>query len=93
MYLVALARPRTTRFAGQLSLSVDRVLVGWRASGPRSPGRAANVQLVLAGLELLDALGAAAPARVVRRKLQALGVRSVPRGPRPTTRARPCGCA
>jgi DNA-binding CsgD family transcriptional regulator/tetratricopeptide (TPR) repeat protein len=48
-----------------------------------------DVRLVLAGLELLDALGAAAPARVVRRKLQALGVRSVPRGPRPATREHP----
>jgi DNA-binding CsgD family transcriptional regulator len=48
-----------------------------------------DVALVLAGLELLDGLGAAAPARVVRRKLQALGVRSVPRGPRPATRAHP----
>jgi DNA-binding CsgD family transcriptional regulator/tetratricopeptide (TPR) repeat protein len=48
-----------------------------------------DARLVLAGLELLDALGATAPARVVRRKLQALGVRSVPRGPRPNTRAHP----
>ena len=48
-----------------------------------------DVRLVLAGLELLDALGAVVPARVVRRKLQALGVRSVPRGPRPATRAHP----
>jgi DNA-binding CsgD family transcriptional regulator len=48
-----------------------------------------DARLVLAGLEQLDALGATAPARVVRRKLQALGVRSVPRGPRPTTRAHP----
>jgi DNA-binding CsgD family transcriptional regulator len=48
-----------------------------------------DVRLVLGGLEPLDALGAVAPARVVRRKLQALGVRSVPRGPRPTTRAHP----
>jgi DNA-binding CsgD family transcriptional regulator/tetratricopeptide (TPR) repeat protein len=47
--------------------------------------------LLLAGLGLLDALGAAAPARVVRRRLQALGVRSVPRGPRPATLAHPAG--
>ena len=48
-----------------------------------------DIVLVLAGLERLDALGATAPARVVRRKLQTLGVRSVPRGPRPSTRAHP----
>jgi DNA-binding CsgD family transcriptional regulator/tetratricopeptide (TPR) repeat protein/ribosomal protein L10 len=46
---------------------------------------------VLAGLELLDRLGAAAPGRLVRRKLQSLGVRNVPRGPRPSTRAHPAG--
>ncbi len=46
---------------------------------------------VLAGLVLLDRLGAAAPGRVARRKLQSLGVRSVPRGPRPSTRAHPAG--
>ncbi|SEG88450.1 regulatory protein, luxR family [Thermomonospora echinospora] len=46
---------------------------------------------VLAGLGLLDELGAVAPARVVRRKLHALGVRGVPRGPRPATRAHPAG--
>jgi DNA-binding CsgD family transcriptional regulator len=48
-----------------------------------------DVQFVLSGLELLDGLGATAPARLVRRKLQALGVRSVPRGPRPATREHP----
>jgi DNA-binding CsgD family transcriptional regulator/tetratricopeptide (TPR) repeat protein/ribosomal protein L10 len=46
---------------------------------------------VLAGVEVLDGLGASAPARLVRRKLQALGVRNVPRGPRASTRAHPAG--
>src|SRR5262249_36957337 len=52
---------------------------------------AGDPTLVLAGLEQLDALGAVAPGRVVRRRLQAVGVRSVPRGPRPATRAHPAG--
>jgi DNA-binding CsgD family transcriptional regulator len=50
-----------------------------------------DAEPVLAGLALLDGLGALAPARLVRRKLQSLGVRSVPRGPRPSTRAHPAG--
>ena len=46
---------------------------------------------MLAGLALLDELGATAPARLVRRRLQALGVTRVPRGPRASTRAHPAG--
>jgi DNA-binding CsgD family transcriptional regulator len=43
---------------------------------------------MLAGLRLLDALGATAPAALVRRRLRAMGAR-VPRGPRTATRANP----
>jgi DNA-binding CsgD family transcriptional regulator/tetratricopeptide (TPR) repeat protein len=46
---------------------------------------------MLAGLALLDELGATVPARLVRRRLQALGITGVPRGPRPSTRANPAG--
>jgi DNA-binding CsgD family transcriptional regulator/tetratricopeptide (TPR) repeat protein len=46
---------------------------------------------LLAALELLDGLGAGATAGLVRRRLKALGVRGVPRGPRPLTRANPAG--
>jgi DNA-binding CsgD family transcriptional regulator/tetratricopeptide (TPR) repeat protein len=45
----------------------------------------------LAGLRILDELGAAAPARLVRRRLTAQGVPGVPRGPRASTRANPAG--
>jgi DNA-binding CsgD family transcriptional regulator/tetratricopeptide (TPR) repeat protein len=45
----------------------------------------------IAGLQLLDELGAVAPARLVRRRLAAQGVSGVPRGPRATTRANPAG--
>jgi DNA-binding CsgD family transcriptional regulator/tetratricopeptide (TPR) repeat protein len=44
-----------------------------------------------AALGLLDGLGAAPAATLVRRKLRSLGVRSVPRGPRPATRENPAG--
>jgi DNA-binding CsgD family transcriptional regulator/tetratricopeptide (TPR) repeat protein len=46
---------------------------------------------LLEGLAILDDLGAAAPARLVRRRLRAMGVANVPRGPRPSTRAHPEG--
>ena len=43
------------------------------------------------GLRRLDAMGAAAVARLARQKLRRLGVRSVPVGPRRATRADPLG--
>jgi DNA-binding NarL/FixJ family response regulator len=42
-------------------------------------------------LLLLQGMGATAAAALVRRRLRALGVRSVPRGPQRTTRAHPAG--
>jgi DNA-binding CsgD family transcriptional regulator/tetratricopeptide (TPR) repeat protein len=46
---------------------------------------------LLEALELLDALGAIPAGRLVRAKLHSLGLRQIPRGPRPTTRANPAG--
>ncbi|MDD7942334.1 LuxR C-terminal-related transcriptional regulator [Actinomycetospora lutea] len=46
---------------------------------------------VTAGLRILDDLGAAPAARHARRRLQALGVRRIPRGPQAGTRAHPEG--
>lgn len=46
---------------------------------------------LLQSLEILHTLGAVPAARLVRRRLQAMGVRGVPRGPRPETRADPAG--
>jgi DNA-binding NarL/FixJ family response regulator len=40
---------------------------------------------------VFDELGAAPAARIARRRLRALGVRQVPRGPQPATRANPAG--
>ncbi|MFL6114573.1 MAG: LuxR C-terminal-related transcriptional regulator, partial [Catenulispora sp.] len=42
-------------------------------------------------LALLDGMGAVAVARVVRRTMRRLGLRSVPAGPRQATRAHPLG--
>lgn len=46
---------------------------------------------LLEALETLDQLGAAPAARLVRRTLRRLGVRSIPRGPRDATRGNPGG--
>lgn len=46
---------------------------------------------VLEALATVDGLGATATGRVLRRRLRKLGVSSVPRGPRATTRANPAG--
>jgi DNA-binding CsgD family transcriptional regulator/tetratricopeptide (TPR) repeat protein len=44
-----------------------------------------------AALELFEHLGAAPAAEIVRRQLRAVGVRGLPRGPRPATRGNPLG--
>ena len=43
------------------------------------------------GLQTLDDLGARAAAAVARRRMKALGMRAIPRGPRPATRVAPAG--
>ncbi len=46
---------------------------------------------LLAGLAILDRLGAVPAAALVRRRLRDMGVSGVPRGPRPATRHHPLG--
>jgi DNA-binding CsgD family transcriptional regulator len=46
---------------------------------------------LLTALDVLDHLGAAPAARLVRQKLRRLGVQSVPRGPRRVTKSHPAG--
>ena len=46
---------------------------------------------VLAALAILDGLGAGPAATLVRRRLRALGVQRIPRGPTPATRENPAG--
>ncbi len=45
----------------------------------------------LEALRVLDGLGASAVTGLVRRRLQNMGIRRVPRGPQPATRANPAG--
>lgn len=44
-----------------------------------------------AALEIFERLGAAPAVAIVRRRLRSVGVRGLPRGPRPTTQANPFG--
>ncbi|MGH3901971.1 MAG: ATP-binding protein [Pseudonocardiaceae bacterium] len=48
-------------------------------------------QPTLEALQVLDGLNASAVADLVRRRLQDMGMRRVPRGPQPATRANPAG--
>jgi DNA-binding CsgD family transcriptional regulator len=50
-----------------------------------------EVDPIVEALGVFDELGAAPAARIARRRLRALGVRQVPRGPQPATRANPAG--
>ncbi|NEA31365.1 LuxR family transcriptional regulator [Streptomyces sp. SID13031] len=53
--------------------------------------RSGETEPTLEALRLLDELGARPAAELVRRKLRKLGLRVVPRGPAPATRANPIG--
>jgi len=66
----------------QRGLSYERALALAQAPTPEP---------LLEALAIVDGLGAAATARVLRRRLRDHGVRTIPRGPRPTTRDNPAG--
>jgi ATP/maltotriose-dependent transcriptional regulator MalT len=66
----------------ELGCPYERAMALFDATTPRT---------LVEALGVLDELAAMPAARLVRRKLHALGVRSVPRGPRPSTRANPAG--
>lgn len=50
-----------------------------------------DVEPTLEALRMLDDLSATAAATIVRRRLKTLGLRTIPRGPVPSTRAHPAG--
>ena len=72
-----------------------RAAVTWQTLGfPYEAADAASdgdTAAALTALEAFDRLGALAAARRLRRRLQTSGVRRVPRGPRPASRAAPAG--
>ena len=68
---------------------------GWEAAGDvyeqaLELAESGEGEATLEALRILDGLGAAAAARLVRERLRAMGHR-VPRGPQPATRANPAG--
>jgi DNA-binding CsgD family transcriptional regulator len=73
----------------------------WRAAADATVGdpyahalelaESSDPDTVVAALTTLDALGAGPAATLVRRRLRALGVQRIPRGPAPTTRENPDG--
>ena len=88
----AAAQPWALHASGRLR----EAAASWEALG--CPYEAADaladseaVEDLRAALDTLDALGAAVPAARVRRRLRELGVRGIPRGPRPATAAHPAG--
>jgi DNA-binding CsgD family transcriptional regulator len=73
-----------------------RAAAGWHArrqpyEQALSRASSGNEDELLAALMILDGLGAVPAARLVRQQLRDLGVRSVPRGPRTSTRENPAG--
>lgn len=97
--------PGATRLRAELGGYLARAGAGGdRRAAP--PGRADDVdpyehalaltdigeaEPMLHALRILDELGAAATAALVRRRLKLLGVRHIPRGARPSTRTNPAG--
>lgn len=68
----------------------------WAAHGDRYEqalelASSSEPEHMVRAVDVLDAVDATAAARLVRTRLRRLGVRAVPRGPAPTTRANPWG--
>ena len=86
------AEPYARQLAGDLRAAAD----AWLALDCRFDAAMALVDStdeveLREALVLLDGMGAVATARVVRRRMRRLGMRSVPAGPRQATRAHPLG--
>jgi DNA-binding CsgD family transcriptional regulator len=85
-----------TPYAMQMSGGWEEAAAAWAEIGcpyerAIALADASDPKPLLEALEILHTLGAAPAARLVRRRLQGMGVRGVPRGPRPETRADPAG--
>jgi len=86
------ARPYALELAGEWRQAADR----WREIGcPYETALALadsdEEEPLRQALEIFDRLGARPMAALVARRLREMGIRSIPRGPRPTTRAHPAG--
>ena len=92
---VALPAWAAAPFALQLRGDWRRAAAAWGKLGcPLEHARAledGDAAAQVQALEVLDRLGARPAADALRKRLRAEGVRRIPRGPRPTTRAHPFG--
>ena len=83
-------------FAWQIVGDWERAAAAWDELGcPYEAARArtegSDETALLAALAVFDDLGARPAAALARGRLRALGVRGIPRGPQPATRANPAG--
>jgi DNA-binding CsgD family transcriptional regulator len=83
-------------FAWQIVGDWERAAAAWDELGcPYEAARArtegSDATALLAALAVFDDLGARPAAALARGRLRALGVRGIPRGPQPATRANPAG--
>lgn len=90
------AQDPATPFAMQIAGNWQAAADAWRKIGcPYEEATALldadDAESLLKALDILNELGAAPAARSVRAKLRSIGVQSVPRGPRPATKAHPAG--
>jgi DNA-binding CsgD family transcriptional regulator/tetratricopeptide (TPR) repeat protein len=65
--------------------------LGWPYERARELERSGDTDAMVTALTVYEHLGATVPATRLRRRLRALGVRSLPRGPSRETRANPAG--
>jgi DNA-binding CsgD family transcriptional regulator len=65
--------------------------LGWRYHAALAFHDAGDAESLRRALEILHEIGARPLARIVTRRLQAIGVQSIARGPRPSTRANEAG--
>jgi DNA-binding CsgD family transcriptional regulator len=86
------AEPYTLQISGEPALAArawERLLCPYEAA--RALSDSDDVADLRRALEQFEQLGAAPMTRLVTRQLREVGARSIPRGPRPATRANPAG--
>jgi DNA-binding CsgD family transcriptional regulator len=80
-----------TALAGWEVASARWAELGWPYEQARELERSGDSDALVTALAVYEQLGATVPASRLRRRLRALGVRNLPRGPSRATRANPAG--
>jgi DNA-binding CsgD family transcriptional regulator/tetratricopeptide (TPR) repeat protein len=89
---VTMESPYSLQIAGDWEAAAaawDSLGCSYEAARARAEG--SDEEALRTALATFESLGAGPAASAVRRRLREVGVRSVPRGPRPATRANPAG--